>query len=31
MPISDSPSCSCFGAFRDKYGFEWKIDFTAII
>jgi PhnB protein len=28
MPIGDSPWCSYFGAFRDKYGIEWMIDFT---
>lgn len=28
MPISESPWCTYFGAFRDKYGIEWMIDFT---
>jgi PhnB protein len=28
MPISDTPWCSYFGAFRDKFGIEWMIDFT---
>ena len=28
MPIADTPWCSYFGAFRDKYGIEWMIDFT---
>ena len=28
MPIADSFFCSYFGAFRDKYGIEWMIDFT---
>jgi len=27
MPIGDSPWGSYFGMFRDKYGFEWMIDF----
>lgn len=27
MPIQDSPWGSYFGMFRDKYGFEWMIDF----
>jgi PhnB protein len=27
MPIQDSPWDSYFGMFRDKYGFEWMIDF----
>lgn len=27
MPISDSPWGSYFGMFRDKYGFEWMVDF----
>jgi len=27
MPIADSPWGSYFGMFRDKYGFEWMIDF----
>jgi PhnB protein len=28
MPMSNGPWCSYFGAFRDKYGIEWMIDFT---
>lgn len=27
MPISDSPWGSYFGMFRDKFGFEWMVDF----
>ena len=27
MPISDSPWCTYFGMFRDKYGIEWMVDF----
>ena len=27
-PIDNSPWGSYFGAFRDKYGIEWMIDFT---
>ncbi len=27
MPIADSPWGSYFGMFRDKYGFEWVVDF----
>ena len=27
MPIGDSPWGSYFGMFRDKFGFEWMIDF----
>jgi PhnB protein len=27
MPIGDSPWGSYFGMFRDKYGFEWMVDF----
>jgi PhnB protein len=27
MPIAESPWGSYFGMFRDKYGFEWMIDF----
>jgi PhnB protein len=27
MPIADSPWGSYFGMFRDKFGFEWMIDF----
>jgi PhnB protein len=27
MPIGDSPWGSYFGMFRDKYGFEWMIDY----
>lgn len=29
MPIADSPWGSYFGMFRDKYGFEWMIDFDS--
>jgi len=29
MPIGDSPWGSYFGMFRDKYGFEWMIDFDS--
>ncbi|MCU0614717.1 MAG: VOC family protein [Desulfobacterales bacterium] len=29
MPIGDSPWGSYFGMFRDKYGFEWMVDFDA--
>ena len=29
FPIADSPWGSYFGAFRDKYGVEWMIEFTA--
>lgn len=29
MPISDSPWCSYFGMFRDKYGIEWMIEFKS--
>jgi PhnB protein len=28
MPIEDSLWGSYFGAFRDKYGIEWMVDFT---
>jgi PhnB protein len=28
FPIGNSPWGSYFGAFRDKYGVEWMIDFT---
>ena len=28
MPIADSPWGSYFGAFRDKYGIEWMIEFV---
>ncbi len=28
MPIADSPWGSYFGMFRDKYGFEWMVDFA---
>lgn len=31
FPLGDSPWGSYFGAFRDKYGLEWMIDFTGII
>ena len=27
MPIKDSPWGSYFGMFRDKFGFEWMVDF----
>ena len=27
-PMGDSPWGSYFGAFRDKYGIEWMIDYT---
>lgn len=27
MPIGDSPWGSYFGMLRDKYGFEWMVDF----
>lgn len=27
MPIGDSPWGSYFGMFRDKFGFEWMVDF----
>lgn len=29
MPISDSPWCSYFGMFTDKYGIEWMVDFDS--
>ena len=29
FPIGDSPWGSYFGAFRDKYGVEWMVDFNA--
>ena len=29
MPISASPWGSYFGMFRDKFGFEWMIDFDS--
>ena len=29
MPIAHSPWGSYFGMFRDKYGIEWMVDFTA--
>ena len=28
FPMGDSPWGSYFGAFRDKYGIEWMIDYT---
>lgn len=28
MPLENSSWCTLFGAFRDKYGIEWMIDFT---
>ena len=27
IPITDSPGGSYFGMFRDKYGFEWMVDY----
>lgn len=27
MPIAESPWGSYFGMFRDKFGFEWMVDF----
>jgi PhnB protein len=29
FPMGDSPWGSYFGAFRDKYGVEWMVDFTS--
>ena len=29
FPMSDSPWGSYFGMFRDKYGIEWMVDFSA--
>lgn len=29
FPIGDSPWGSYFGMFRDKYGIEWMVDFSA--
>lgn len=29
MPIADSPWGSYFGMFRDKFGFEWLVDFDS--
>ena len=29
MPVSDSPWCSYFGMFRDKYGIEWMVVFES--
>jgi PhnB protein len=29
FPIGDSPWGSYFGAFRDKYGVEWMVDFSS--
>ena len=29
MPIQDSPWGSYFGMFRNKFGFEWMVDFDA--
>lgn len=29
MPIADSPWGSYFGMFRDKFGFEWMVDFAS--
>ena len=28
FPMGDSPWGSYFGAFRDKYGVEWMVDYT---
>ncbi|MCC7466405.1 MAG: VOC family protein [Saprospiraceae bacterium] len=28
MPISDSPWGAYFGMFRDKFGFEWMVEFV---
>ncbi|MCF8275696.1 MAG: VOC family protein [Flavobacteriales bacterium] len=28
VPFDESPSGSCFGMFRDRYGIEWTVDFT---
>lgn len=30
MPIGNAPWCTLFGAFRDKFGIEWMIEFIAI-
>ena len=27
VPMEESPSDSCFGMFRDKYGIEWMVDY----
>lgn len=27
MPLSETPWCVYFAAFRDKYGIEWMINF----
>ena len=29
MPMSDSPWGTYFGMFRDKYGIEWTVEYTA--
>ncbi len=29
FPMGDSPWGNYFGAFRDKYGVEWMVDFTS--
>ncbi len=29
MPMSDSPWGTYFGMFRDKYGIEWTVEFSA--
>ncbi len=29
MPMGESPWGSTFGMFRDKYGIEWTVEFTA--
>jgi PhnB protein len=28
MEITNTPWCSYFGAFRDKFGIEWMIEFS---
>ncbi len=28
MPLSETPWCAYFAAFRDKYGIEWMINFS---
>lgn len=27
VPMEESPSGSCFGMFRDKYGIEWMVEY----
>ena len=29
MPMADSPWGTYFAMFRDKYGIEWTVEFTA--